>query len=122
MNKTNSVLSDVRNFLNIDKTSDVFDGEIIPHIMNAIGMMSQNGVGSPVIVTDDTNWTDVITPELIDNPEVFTMVPLYIMLSVKIIFDPPPPSAVDYYKTSLDDTLWRLRLIHDTTDEQEQIT
>lgn len=116
MKETDYVLSDVRGFLNIDRESNVFDGEIIPHVMSAIGKLSQNGIGSPKVITDETTWTDVISEEMITNPEVFSMVPLYIMLSTKIIFDPPPPSTVEYYKTSLDDNLWRLKTIYDTRE------
>lgn len=108
MNITSLVLHDVRKFLSIDPLSDVFDGELIPHIMASIGRLSQNGIGTPSILTDTTIWTDVIPQDVITNPEVFSMVPLYIMMSAKLIFDPPPPSAIPYYKTMLDETLWRL--------------
>lgn len=116
MNITSNVLSDVRNFLNFDSTSNVFDGEIIPHVMAAIGKLSQNGIGKSQVITDSTTWSDVIESDMIVNPEVFSMVPLYIMLSTKIIFDPPPPSAVDYYQSNLEDLLWRLRLTYDTKE------
>lgn len=114
MNITSNVLADVRNFLNVDSASTVFDGEITPHVMAAIGKLSQNGVGTPTMVDSNTTWSDVISKDMITNPEVFTMFPLYVMLSTKIIFDPPPPSAIPYYQSNLDDTLWRLRLIYDT--------
>ena len=116
MKVTDHVLPDVRGFLNIDRESSVFDGEIIPHIMSAIGKLSQNGVGSPKVITPDTTWTDVISADMIDDPEVFSMVPLYIMLSTKIIFDPPPPSIIEYYKSSLDEKLWRLKTTYDTKE------
>lgn len=114
MNITSNILPDVRKFLNIDNTGTTFDGEVIPHIMSAIGKLSQNGVCFPTIVTDNTTWSDIIPAEMIVNPEVFSMVPLYVMLSTKIIFDPPPPSAIPYYQSNLDDMLWRLRVTYDT--------
>lgn len=114
MNITSNILPDVRKFLNIDNTGTTFDGEVIPHIMSAIGKLSQNGVCIPTIVTDNTTWSDIIPTEMITNPEVFSMVPLYVMLSTKIIFDPPPPSAIPYYQSNLDDMLWRLRVTYDT--------
>lgn len=114
MDVTNYVLSDVRGFLNIESTSTVFDGEIIPHVMSAIGKLSQNGVGSPKMISGETLWSDIISKDMIDNPEVFSMFPLYVMLSARILFDPPPPSTVEHYRTTLDDTLWRLRLAYDT--------
>ena len=122
MEKTDSVLSSVRGFLNIDKESDVFDGEIIPHIMSAIGKLSQNGVGVSKFINSETKWSDIINPTMISNDEVFTLIPLYVMLSTKMLFDPPPPSTIPYYQSTLDDNLWRLRLIHDTWKVDETQT
>ena len=113
MNITSYVLQDVRGFLHLDKTSDVFDAEIIPHILSALGKLSQNGIGVSKVVDDTTIWTDVIEGEMIVKPEVFSMVPLFVMMSVKILFDPPPPSAIEYHKQNLDELLWRLRLEFD---------
>lgn len=113
MEVTDYVLAGVRKFLNIGDDNTVFDGEILPHVMSAIGKLSQNGIGKPQVITSTTTWTDIIEPDMITDPEVFTMVPLYIMLSVKILFDPPPPSTVEYYATSIDENLWRLKLIYD---------
>ena len=114
MEVTDKVLTDVRNFLNIDSTSKVFDSEIIPHIMSAVGRLFQNGAGSPTSINDDTTWSDIIPSTMLDNEEVFAMIPLYVMLSTKVIFDPPPPSLVEYYKSMLDENLWRLRFVYDT--------
>lgn len=114
MNITNNILPDVRGFLGLDKTSNVFDNEIIPHIMSAMGKLSQNGVCNSMVLTDKTTWSDIIPAEMIINPEVFSMIPLYVMLSTKILFDPPPPSAIPYYQSNLDDMLWRLGVAHDT--------
>lgn len=111
-----TILEDVRNFLNIGPSDPVFDGEIIPHISNAIGKLSQNGVAISQPVTDATTWEQLLNPTLTSTEDVMSvmsMMPLYVMLSVKIIFDPPAPSTIPYYQSNLDDTLWRLRLIHD---------
>lgn len=114
MDITNHILPDVRGFLGLDKSSTIFDNEIVPHVMGSMGRLSQNGVCISSIVTEDTTWSDIIPIDLITNPEVFSMVPLYVMLSTKIIFDPPPPSAIPYYQSNLDDMLWRLGVAHDT--------
>lgn len=113
MNITNYVMSDVRKFLNLGDDSNVFDGEIIPFVMSAIGKLAQNGVGQPSIIDSETTWVDVITPEVIVNQQVFALFPVYVMLSVKIFFDPPPPSTLPYYQSLLDDNLWRLRLAYE---------
>lgn len=116
MNITNSVLVDVRNFLNVGKESDAFDGEIIPHILAVLGTLSQNGVAVPKYVDAQTTWVDVISPEMVVNTEVFSMIPLFVMLNTKLFFDPPPPSTVEYYKTRIDEMLWRLRVIYETRE------
>lgn len=113
METTDYVLEGVRRFLNIGDDDTVFDGEIIPHIMSTIGRLSQNGIGKSQVITPSTTWADIIEPEMIVDPEVFAMVPLYIMLSVKILFDPPPPSNVDYYASNIEENLWRLKFIYD---------
>lgn len=116
MNITNYVVEDVRGFLNIDRTSNVFDNEIIPHIMGCLTDLSQNGVAVAQAVSPTTTWTDVISKDMIDNPEVFSGIPLYIMLSTKMLFDPPPPSTIPYYKERVSEILWRLQLIYDTRE------
>lgn len=110
------IIEDIRNFLNIEPTDSVFDGEIYSHVMAALGRLSQNGVVNLTGVTIDTTttWDNVIVSELNLDGEVLSMVPLYVKLSTKILFDPPPPSSVPFYQSNLDDMLWRLRLIHDT--------
>lgn len=114
MKQTDSILSSIRKFLNIGEDDTVFDSELIPHILASIGALSQNGVAKAQMITETTVWTDIINPEVLDDPEVMTMVPLYIMLSTKILFDPPPPSNVQYYATRIDETLWRLKIIYDS--------
>lgn len=113
MNITSYVLKDVRGFLHLDKDSTVFDSEIIPHIFSSLGKLSQNGIGVSTTVDETTIWTDIIDGEMIVKPEVFALVPLFVMLSTKILFDPPPPSAIDYHKQNVDELLWRLRLEYD---------
>lgn len=117
METTDYVLPSIRKFLNIVEDDTVFDGEIIPHIMSAFGKLSQNGIGNPQPITPTLTWADVIEPTMISNPEVFAMVPLYVMLSVKILFDPPPPSNVSYYSQYIEENLWRLKQIYDISRE-----
>lgn len=113
MNITNNVLKDVRGFLHLDKDSDIFDSEIVPHVLSSLGKLSQNGIGVITTVDENTIWTDIIDGEMIVNPTIFSMVPLFVMLSTKILFDPPPPSAIEYHKQNVDELLWRLRLEYD---------
>lgn len=116
MDIDSKVMESVRNFLNIGKTEEVFDGEIYPHVLSSIGKLAQNGVVKSQALTNDTTWRDIIRSDMVDNEDVFVLLPLYVMLSVKMLFDPPPPSTLGYYESNLTDNLWRLRLIHDTKE------
>lgn len=115
MDPTAIVIEDVRGFLSMDKTDTTFDNEILPHINSAVGKVHQNGACNSVFVTTTTTWTD-LAMNSDTTPDYFTMIPLYVMLSTKLMFDPPPPSMVDYYRDNLTDHLWRLKVAHETSE------
>lgn len=109
-----TIISDVRGFLNLDKWDKVFDSEITPHIMAAISTLAQNGVCKTCPLVEGTTWNTIIDPLYVDNCDVHSLVPLFVMMRVKILFDPPPPSTIQYYQNYIDECLWRLRIISDT--------
>lgn len=120
MELENSILEDVREGLNAPAD---FDKELIMHINGALGILNQNGVGSMVNVTGvEQTWNDLQDPLQVEGNKLFHMVLLFIVLSTKVIFDPPPPSTVAYYSGHIDQILWRLRVayevppINNTTD------
>jgi hypothetical protein len=41
------------------------------------------------------------------------MIPVFVALSTKIVFDPPPPSAVPVYQDNLNQSLWRLKIAYE---------
>ncbi len=115
MDVTKSILADVREGVGLSSDTTNFDVELLMHINNAIGRLSQNGVGNPIVVRDDTTtWNDLMNPEQVEGNKLFHMVPLFVTLSTKIIFDPPPPSAVPIYTNNLDESLWRLKAAYET--------
>lgn len=110
MKLENSILKDVRSAVGLSEDTVDFDTDLLMHINSAIGKLNQNGVGMFVVVSDDTTtWRDLQDPTQIHGNMYFQMIPMFIMVNVKVIFDPPPPSMVDYYKQSIDETLWRLK-------------
>lgn len=114
MELTNSVLEDVRVAVGLTKDSPDFDTDLLMHINSAIGTLRQNGVTLPTLVSDtSTTWNDIRDPSKIESNEYFQMVPLYITLSTRFIFDPPPPSTVQYYATNIDQLLWRLKIAYE---------
>jgi hypothetical protein len=110
-----SILIDVREAVGLTPTSTDFDTELIMHINTAISNLYQNGVVKPIVVTDETTtWGDLQNPLNTDGNQVFPMVLSYVTLSTKILFDPPPPSAVDYQTRNVDQILWRLKVAYES--------
>lgn len=110
----NSILEDVRESVGIPSSSADFDAEIIPHINSAIATLNQNGVGKFVVIeSEDQTWSDLQDPLQIEGNKFFHMIPQFISLNVKILFDPPPPSAVQYYANNIEQTLWRLKIAYE---------
>lgn len=109
-NINESILKEVREGVN---APEEFDKELIIHINSALGTLYQNGVGHPLFISDDTStWSDLIDEKQVEGNKMFSIVPLYIMMSVKIVFDPPPPSIVEYYKNHISELLWRLKVAY----------
>lgn len=114
MELTNSILEDVREALGIGKDVADFDTEILMHINTALSVLNQNGIGNSIMINDtNTTWLDFQDPLAIEGNKVFAMVPLFITLSTKQIFDPPPPSTVEYYTKNIDSILWRLKIAYE---------
>lgn len=114
MELTKSILEDIRIAVGLNKDTVDFDTELIMHINSGIGTLNQNGIGRFIVVTDTSKtWGDLQDPIDVEGNKYFAMVPLFITLSTKILFDPPPPSTVEYYATSIDKTLWRLKIAYE---------
>lgn len=115
MNLDNSILVDVREALGLPPTTSDFDKELIPHINAAIGKLNQNGIGNYLVVTGaEQKWKDLKNLSQIDGNNYFSSVPLFINISTKILFDPPPPSSVQYHATIASELLWRLKVAYET--------
>lgn len=120
MKLDNSVLEDVRVAVGLSRESPDFDTDLLMHINAAIGKLRQNDVIVPIMISDDsTTWGDLQDPTKTDANEYFQMVPLFITLSTKIIFDPPPPSTVEQYVSSIDQILWRLKIAYEDLNTDE---
>lgn len=115
MKLEHSILEDVREAVGLNRDVMDFDTDLLMHINSAIGKLNQNGVGNILLVTDVTStWRDLQDVTQIEGNKYFAMVPLFIVVSTKIIFDPPPPSTVEYYNRSIDESLWRLKVAYET--------
>lgn len=114
MDLTKSILREVREAVGLTATTTDFDTELIMHINAAIGELNQNGVGNFLIVKDEeARWVDLQDILQIEGNKYFQLVPLFVSLSTKLVFDPPPPSSVEFQANSANKLLWRLKLAYE---------
>lgn len=114
MDVTRSILKDIRDSLGLASDDSSFDTELLMHINSAISKLNQNGVGKFLVVTDDKpTWGDLQDPLQTEGNKVFQMVPLFIKIDTKLLFDPPPPSSVQYHSSNADQLLWRLKIAYE---------
>lgn len=114
MKEDSSILEDVRAFVLGDRENSEFDDEIVVHINLALVTLNQNGIGNNIVVKDTTSkWEDFKNPLQPIGNLSFHMIPGYVNLSTKIIFDPPPPSNAEYYSKVIGELLWRLRTMYE---------
>jgi hypothetical protein len=108
-----SILADTREAIGLSSEPSPFDKDLLMHINSAIGKLQQNGIGFPVVVTAETTWAEFQNPTQTYGNQYFQMVPLFVTLSTKLLFDPPPPSTVQYYVSNIDQLLWRLKFAYE---------
>lgn len=107
---TGSILKHIRKSVGLTEDNTEFDTELTNHINMSIVKLNQNGLKNNIMVLDDTTtWSELISPDHIGY-EARGLIPTFISLNVKLLFDPPPPSSVDFHTRSLDELLWRLNL------------
>ena len=107
---TDSILKHIRKSVGLTEDNTEFDTELTNHINMSIVKLNQNGLKNNIIVSDDTTtWGKLIGSDHIGY-EARGLIPTFISLNVKLLFDPPPPSSVDFHTRSLDELLWRLNL------------
>lgn len=114
MNIDESILRDIRVAVGLSADTADFDIELLMHINGAIGKLNQNGVGNFLVVqNEETKWSDLQNPLQLLGNEYFAMVPLFITISTKLLFDPPPPSSVQYHSQNAEQILWRLKVAYE---------
>lgn len=114
MDVNQSILQTVRVAVGLSNDTIDFDTELLMHINGAIGKLNQNGVGNFLVVeNEDQKWIDLQDATQVEGNKYFQMIPLFITLSTKLLFDPPPPSAVQTYQNNIDQALWRLKVAYE---------
>lgn len=80
------VLDTVRSGLGV--MEDSFDEDILTHVNAAVGVLNQLGVDTPLKLIDaETRWESLFHGEV-----PLYMIQAYILLKVRLMFDPPSTS------------------------------
>lgn len=102
-----SILMTIRKLVCGDPYADHFDTDLLVHINACFSILNQLGVGpaSDFVVTDETQrWESYVA----DN-RTLGMAKTYVMLKVKLIFDPPLTSSVlEAMNKQISELEWRL--------------
>lgn len=95
---------------------DSFDSDLLVYAGGAFSQLAQVGIGKEdFILTDDTQtWKDLLGPEAIAYSPIVNATKQFVQLSVRLLFDPPQPSALRHTERVLDEQLWRLQVHADT--------
>lgn len=110
----NSILQDIRIAVGLAVDTVDFDTDLLMHINGAIGKLNQNGVGNFLVVENDQQkWIDLQDATQVEGNKYFQMIPLFVTISTKLLFDPPPPSSVQYHAQNADQILWRLKIAYE---------
>lgn len=113
-----SILSSVKKMLGLPEEYDAFDLDIITHINSVFTILAQIGVGSAngFMIEDKTAiWTDFI-----QDMSLYQLVKSYMVLKVRLLFDPPMSSAVlECYKTQANEYEWRLKTMSEIQEVME---
>lgn len=101
-----SILKSTRAALGLDPEDKAFDADLLTYINAAIQSVIQVGVGSPIIVEDESTTWDAVTT----NKNELGLTKQYVHLRTRILFDSPPPSAIGPITEVMHETLWRLEV------------
>lgn len=110
-----SILKDIKKQLGYNEpynTEDPapYDCEIIMHINAQLSTLRQVGVGPKNgfrIIGEAQTWEDFLAGE---HDEMNDLVPEFVFLKVKLVFDPPPSSfAMEAMKEQAKEDFWRIQ-------------
>lgn len=105
------IFDSVKESVGLSIIDTTFDNDIRMHINATLSKLNQLGVGRQTIINDEskTTWDDFKDPKQEQGNEAFSMVPQFVFVSVRMLFDPPPPttySIMKEYKEELEGRLY----------------
>lgn len=113
MDTSEIILEHIRESVGLTKDNTEFDTELLNYINLSVVKINQNGVKLNIDKIDSkTTWDELLDPSA-EGYESTGALPTFMALNVKLLFDPPPPSSVDFHVRTMDETLWRLKLAYE---------
>ena len=107
-----SILESVKHMLNMTPNITVYDQDIIIHINTVFSILYQMGVGPKNgfrITSPNETWEDYFADESIDNENYYADLKDFVMLRVKMLFDPPTtPAMIDSINNLIKELEYRL--------------
>jgi hypothetical protein len=104
-----SILTSVKKMLGPEEDYEQFDPDLIIFINSVLSTLNQLGVGPSEgfsIEDKSAKWSDFISDDRLLN-----LVPTYVYLKVRLLFDPPTASAVlDSINREADRYEWRISI------------
>lgn len=91
-----SILASIKRLMpnsSVPEDYEIFDQELITDINVELATLQQIGVGELDTVFVVTGYTET-WDEIIDDPELLSLIPQYVAMRVKMIFDTPRSSTV----------------------------
>ena len=107
------ILEHIRESVSLTKDNTEFDTELLNYINLSVVKIIQNGVKLNINKVDKTTTWDEILDPLAEGYYSTGALPTFMALNVKLLFDPPPPSSVDFHVRTMDETLWRFKLAYE---------
>lgn len=103
-----TIFEEIKDALDVHVDDTAFDTELTLLLSSTISILSQLGVheSSSVKFTKDLTWDDY---ESAANDGDFDMVKTYILLKVRLGFDPPTASTLTYIKEAVAELEWRIK-------------
>lgn len=111
---SDSILLTVKNALGLDPENTPFDITITMYINSALSNLEQLGVGPSggfMIADQKPTWGDFL-----GDDKRLNNVKTYVILSVKLMFDPPPSGfAITAMEKIIAEQAWRINVTRETT-------
>lgn len=110
-----SILESIKKLLGAENMTE-FDDNLVMFINSSLNTLTQNGIGLKTgfqITGTYETWNQFITN---GHMELYNNCKEFIYLDVKMVFDPPIGSVMDFYKARREEVLWRIKEQADPAD------